>query len=84
MSLRMRNQLIHVRRLTVSDLPLAKPLEMLRPPHTGYVMELLTGMAPIEWILLEPLERKVVRVVSANWWATAHPSSSGGGLASTP
>ncbi len=51
---RMRNQLTHVRRLPVSDLPIAKPLEMLRPPHTGYVMELLTGMVPIKLLLAPP------------------------------
>ncbi len=51
---RMRNQLAHVRRLPLSDLSLAKPLEMLRPPHTGYVMELLTGMTPIKTLLTPP------------------------------
>lgn len=50
----MRNQLAHVRRLPLSDLALAKPLEMLRPPHTGYVMELLTGMVPIKTLLTPP------------------------------
>jgi DNA-binding helix-hairpin-helix protein with protein kinase domain len=44
---RMRNQLIYIRRLPIRDLPLAKPLEMLRPPQTGYVMEMLNGMVPI-------------------------------------
>lgn len=48
---RLRNQLIHVRRLPLRDLALAKPLEMLRPPHTGYVMELLTDMAPIKTLM---------------------------------
>lgn len=37
---RLRNQLTHVRRLPLSDLALAKPIEMLRPPHTGYVIKL--------------------------------------------
>lgn len=50
----MRNRLTHVRRLPVGELSLAKPLEMLRPPHTGYVMELLTGMAPIKGLLAPP------------------------------
>ena len=44
---KLRNQLMHIRRLPLSELALAKPLEMLRPPHTGYVMELLTDMCPI-------------------------------------
>lgn len=51
---RMRNQLTHVRRLPVGELSLAKPLEMLRPPHTGYVMELLTGMVPMRSLLAPP------------------------------
>ena len=51
---RMRNQLTHVRRLPLGDLSLAKPLEMLRAPHTGYVMDLLTGMTPIKRLLAPP------------------------------
>lgn len=51
---RMRNQLTLVRRLPIGELSLAKPLELLRPPHTGYVMELLTGMVPIRTLLTPP------------------------------
>ena len=51
---RMRNRIAHVRRLPLRDFPLARPLEMLRPPHTGYVMELLTGMTPIRSLLKPP------------------------------
>lgn len=51
---RMRNQLTHVRRLPVGELSMAKPLEMLRPPHTGYVMERLTGMVPVRTLLGPP------------------------------
>ncbi|MDD9980580.1 MAG: serine/threonine protein kinase [Gammaproteobacteria bacterium] len=51
---RIRNQLTMIRRLPLRDLALAKPLEMLRPPHTGYVMELLTGMVPIKSLLAPP------------------------------
>ena len=51
---RIRNQLTMIRRLQLRDLALAKPLEMLRPPHTGYVMELLTGMVPIKSLLAPP------------------------------
>ena len=51
---RMRNQLAHVRRLPLGDLSLAKPLEMLRPPLTGYVMVLLTGMVPLNTLLRPP------------------------------
>ncbi len=45
---RLRSQLTFVRRLPLQELALAKPLEMLRPPHTGYIMEFLTEMAPIK------------------------------------
>lgn len=51
---RLRRQFTHVRRLPVGELSLAKPLEMLRPPHTGYVMELLTGMVPIRTLITPP------------------------------
>lgn len=44
---RLRNQLTLVKRLELRDLPIAAPLEMLRPPELGYVMELLTGMQPL-------------------------------------
>ena len=43
----LRDQLIFVKRLALNDLALARPLEMLREPHLGYVMELLTEMKPI-------------------------------------
>lgn len=48
---RLRNQLMHVRRLPLQDLALAKPLEMLRPPHTGYLMEMLADMVPIKSLI---------------------------------
>ncbi|HPQ71350.1 MAG TPA: serine/threonine protein kinase [bacterium] len=51
---KLRNQLMHVRRLPLQELALAKPLEMLRPPYTGYVMELLTGMIPLKAIVFPP------------------------------
>jgi eukaryotic-like serine/threonine-protein kinase len=51
---RVRNQLTLVRRLPVGELSLAKPLEMLRSPRTGYVMELLTGMSPIKRLCTPP------------------------------
>lgn len=48
---RLRNQLMHIRRLPLRDLSLAKPLETLRPPHTGYLMELLADMVPIKALI---------------------------------
>lgn len=44
----LRNQLISVKRLPLKDIAIAKPVSMLRPPHLGYVMELLTDMIPIK------------------------------------
>lgn len=66
----LRNQLMHVRRLPLNDLALAKPLEVLRPPQTGYIMELLTGMVPIK-SLLSPQKGQPS---SVEWYV------SGGGL----
>ncbi len=44
---RLRNQITQVKRLSLSDLEIARPLEMLREPVLGYLMELLTGMQPL-------------------------------------
>ena len=45
---RLRNQLTQVKRLALADLEIARPIEMLREPVLGYVMELLTGMQPLK------------------------------------
>ncbi len=50
----LRNQLSFVKRLALNDLALARPLEMLREPHIGYVMELLTGMKSINMLIHPP------------------------------
>lgn len=52
---RLRRQLSQVRMLfDIQKLPIAMPLEMLQPPHVGYVMELLTGMIPISKLTYLP------------------------------
>ncbi|MBT7790617.1 MAG: serine/threonine protein kinase [Calditrichaeota bacterium] len=51
---KLRNQLTFVRRLPLNDLAMAKPLEMLRSPLTGYIMELLTEMIPIKSMISPP------------------------------
>lgn len=51
---RLRDRLAMVGRLPLEGLPVARPIEQLRPPHVGYVMELLTGMAPIRSLLRPP------------------------------
>ena len=61
---RLRTQLAHVRRLPLDDLALARPIEMLREPHTGYVMEMLTGMVPIKSLITS----KEQRVPSSGWY----------------
>ncbi len=53
---RLRNQLTLVKRLELRDLPIAAPLEMLRPPDFGYVMELITGMQPLSSLCYPPAE----------------------------
>ena len=50
---KLRNRLNFVRRLPLEELDVARPIEMLRPPYLGYVMELLTDMVPLK-ILAEP------------------------------
>ena len=48
---RLRDRLAMVARFPLDGLPIARPLEQLRPPHIGYVMELLTGMVPLRSLL---------------------------------
>jgi DNA-binding helix-hairpin-helix protein with protein kinase domain len=43
----LQERLATVRRLPVKDMTLARPLELLRAPHVGYLMEVLTGMVPL-------------------------------------
>lgn len=52
----LRGQLQHIQRMRseLRDLAIAYPLEMLQPPHLGYVMELLTGMVPISRLINIP------------------------------
>jgi len=66
----LRNQLTYVKRLPISDLPIAKPLRMLRTPDVGYVMELITGMVPLRDLAHPPKDCKSL----AEWYI------SGGGL----
>src|SRR5207247_2724447 len=47
----LRNQLTFVKRLELRDLTIAQPLEMLREPHVGYVMEMVTGMEPLSRLM---------------------------------
>ena len=51
---RLRNQLTQVKRLPIADLEIARPIEMLREPVLGYVMELLTGMQPLRSLAVVP------------------------------
>jgi DNA-binding helix-hairpin-helix protein with protein kinase domain len=65
----LRRQLLQVKLLPLSDLPVARPLEMLQPPVLGYVMELITGMMPLERLMAPPPDTNV-----AEWYIQ------GGGL----
>ena len=67
---RLQNQLISVKRLPLRELAIARPVEMLRPPHLGYVMELLTDMVPIKTLIKLPEDTKS----SLEWYLN------GGGL----
>ncbi len=51
----LRQQLTQVRMLfDIKKLAIASPLEMLKPPYVGYVMELLTDMVPISKLINPP------------------------------
>lgn len=50
----LRRQLAEVGRLPLDGLPIARPIEQLRPPDVGYVMERLTGMQPLRALLCPP------------------------------
>ena len=66
----LRDRLAMVARLPIDDLGLARPLDRLREPDLGYVMELFTGMEPIQTLLRPPREAASL----AQWYLT------GGGL----
>jgi DNA-binding helix-hairpin-helix protein with protein kinase domain len=51
---RLRDQLAMVGRLPLEDLAVARPIEHLRSPDVGYVMELFTGMVPLRSLLRPP------------------------------
>jgi hypothetical protein len=64
---KLRNQLTQVKRLPLADLEIARPLEMLREPVLGYLMELLTGMQPLSALCHPP---KSVASVKAWYFET--------------
>src|SRR5688572_3437091 len=51
---RLRGQITFVQGRPLDGLPLARPLEMLQAPLTGYVMELLTEMEPLDRLMRPP------------------------------
>ena len=51
---RLRDQLAMVARLPLDGLAVARPVDQLRPPHVGYVMELFTGMVPLLSLMKPP------------------------------
>ena len=57
----LRDQLAMVGRLPLEGLAVARPLEQLRPPHVGYVMELFTGMTSLASLGRPPREVESIR-----------------------
>lgn len=55
---RLEERIAAVRRMPLDDLPVARPLRTLCPPHTGYVMELMTDMEPMEVLLSAPRDQE--------------------------
>ena len=51
----LRNRLTRVRLMPLKEIPITRPLEMLREPHLGYVMELLEDVSPLQG-LAKPAE----------------------------
>lgn len=51
---RLRNRLAAVKRMPLEDIPLARPLALLAPPYSGYVMELATGMESLQGLAVPP------------------------------
>jgi serine/threonine protein kinase len=68
----LRRQLKHIQQMNLElrELAIARPLEMLQPPHLGYVMELVTGMMPLSRLIDIPRNVDLL----AEWYL------SGGGL----
>lgn len=50
----LRHRLSYVRMLPIADLPVARPLQLLRPPHVGYVATLLRDMVPLSALCVPP------------------------------
>ena len=55
------NRLSFLRRLDLASLCVARPIETLRPPHVGYVMERLKGMVPLRTLMSPPKGKSTVR-----------------------
>lgn len=66
---RLLNQIAYVKRLPLEGVDIARPRAVLRDPDLGYVMDLLTGMAPLETLASPP--RGVPSV--ARWYLEADP-----------
>ena len=66
----LRDRLAMVARLPIDDLGLARPLDRLREPDLGYVMELFSDMEPMQTLLHPPRETASL----AEWYLA------GGGL----
>jgi eukaryotic-like serine/threonine-protein kinase len=53
---RVRENIARIRRLPLDGLNVARPLRALAEPHVGYVMELMTGMMPLQALAHVPRE----------------------------
>lgn len=54
---RVRENIARVRRLPLDGLNVARPLRALVEPQVGYVMELMTGMVPLQTLVEVPREQ---------------------------
>jgi len=53
---RVQEEIARVKRLPLEGLKVARPLRALAAPHVGYVMELMTGMEPLQGLVKVPKE----------------------------
>ncbi len=60
---RFKNQLTFVKRQPLNDLPIAKPISLLKSPYVGYVMEFASDMEAISNLISIPKDKKV-----AEWY----------------
>lgn len=58
---KIRQQFRRIRQFSLETLPITRPLELLRPPYVGYLMEYISGMEPISRLSVPPKSNADIR-----------------------